>query len=89
MGHQLSNLLWRTLPRAKSAGRVQSVALKLICDREIEREIFKPQEYWTIKGLFKNNIDNIFEAFLSIIDGNKIKKFDINSKSIADSALKK
>ena len=39
MGHQLSNLLWRTLPRAKSAGRVQSVALKLICDREIEREI--------------------------------------------------
>ena len=89
MGHQLSNLLWRTLPRAKSAGRVQSVALKLICDREIEREIFKPQEYWTIKGLFKNNIDNTFEAFLSIIDGNKIKKFDINSKSIADSAIKK
>ena len=89
MGHKLSQLLWQTLPRAKSAGRVQSVALKLICDREIDREIFIPQEYWTIKGLFKNNIDIKFDAFLSIIDGNKIKKFDINSKSLADSAVKK
>jgi len=87
MGHQLSNLLWRTLPRAKSAGRVQSVALKLICDREIDREIFKPQEYWSIKGFFKNNNNKVFESNLAIINGEKIKKFDINTKILADEAI--
>ncbi len=87
MGHQLSNLLWRTLPRAKSAGRVQSVALKLICDREMDREIFKPQEYWSIKGFFKNNNNKVFESNLAIINGEKIKKFDINTKILADEAI--
>jgi DNA topoisomerase-1 len=48
MGFSLSPVLWKTLPRAKSAGRVQSVALKLICDRETEREKFSPKEYWTM-----------------------------------------
>ena len=87
MGYQLSSVLWRTLPRAKSAGRVQSVALKLICDREIDREVFNSKEYWDIKSLFKNANDEIFEAVLSSINDEKIKKFDINSEAMAEEAL--
>src|SRR5215468_6556959 len=52
VGFSLSPVLWRKLPGAKSAGRVQSVALRLICDRESEIEVFKPQEFWTIEGTF-------------------------------------
>ena len=89
MGHQLSQLLWRTLPRAKSAGRVQSVALKLICDRETERELFKPQEYWDIKASFKNENDESFIANLTVINNKKLKKFDLFSKVEADNALEK
>ena len=87
MGHQLSSLLWKTLPRAKSAGRVQSVALKLICDREIERELFKPKEYWDIQSGFKNKNNNTFIANLNILNGKKLKKFDINSKFSANEVL--
>ncbi len=60
MGFSLSPVLWKTLPRSKSAGRVQSVALKLICDRETEREKFSPEEYWTISSLFKSKIAKHF-----------------------------
>ncbi len=88
-GFTLSPVLWKTLPRAKSAGRVQSVALKLVCDRETEREKFKPQEYWTIKSSFKNNDGETFSANLNILDKIKLKKFDINSKVKADEALDK
>ena len=52
VGFTLSPVLWRKLPGARSAGRVQSVALRLICDRELEIEAFKTQEYWTIEGTF-------------------------------------
>ena len=88
-GFTLSPVLWKTLPRAKSAGRVQSVALKLVCDRETEREKFKPQEYWTINSGFKNNNGESFTANLNILNNNKLKKFDINSKFEADKALEK
>ena len=63
-GFNLSPVLWRKLPGAKSAGRVQSVALRLICEREVEIESFDPQEYWKIKA----NIDvleNTFESNLT------------------------
>ena len=52
VGFNISPLLWRRLPGAKSAGRVQSVALKLICEREDKRDIFEPQEYWSIEAAF-------------------------------------
>ncbi|MBT3938511.1 MAG: type I DNA topoisomerase [Pelagibacterales bacterium] len=89
MGFTLSPVLWKTLPRAKSAGRVQSVALKLVCDRETEREKFNPQEYWTINSGFKNNNGESFTANLNILNKNKLKKFDINSKIEAEKALGK
>ncbi|MDG2001273.1 MAG: type I DNA topoisomerase [Alphaproteobacteria bacterium] len=89
MGFSLSPVLWKTLPRSKSAGRVQSVALKLICDRETEREKFSPKEYWTINSLFKKRDSEPFSANLTILNSNKLKKFDINNKILADSAVKK
>ena len=89
MGFSLSPVLWKTLPRAKSAGRVQSVALKLICDRETEREKFLPKEYWTINSSFKKENSESFSANLTILNNNKLKKFDIYSKKIADEAISK
>ena len=89
MGFSLSPVLWKTLPRAKSAGRVQSVALKLICDRETDREKFSPKEYWTINSSFKKTDSESFQANLITLNNNKLKKFDINNKEIADEAIKK
>ncbi len=55
VGFTLSPVLWRKLPGSRSAGRVQSVALRLICEREAEIEVFKKREYWSVKGLLKRN----------------------------------
>jgi len=82
VGFTLSPVLWRKLPGSRSAGRVQSVALRLICEREAEIEIFKNQEYWDITtGLSSDKIK--FEAKLSQWEGNKLKKFDINNEKQA------
>lgn len=70
VGYKLSPLLWKKIARHLSAGRVQSVALKLIVDREREIEKFIPEEYWTISGLFENNNKKV-EAILSKIKGKK------------------
>lgn len=83
VGFNISPLLWRRLPGAKSAGRVQSVALKLICERESEREEFKAEEYWFILGNFKTSDNKLLSAKLSSLDGNQLKKFDINHSSSA------
>ena len=64
VGFNLSPVLWRKLPGSKSAGRVQSVALRIITERELEIEKFQSQEYWTIKGLFNKDNDKLFEARL-------------------------
>ena len=64
VGFSLSPMLWRKLPGARSAGRVQSVALRLICDRELEIEAFKAQEYWTIEGDFATGRGDQFSARL-------------------------
>lgn len=82
VGFNLSPLLWRRLPGAKSAGRVQSVALKLICEREYDREGFVPQEYWTIKADFHKEQKKI-SAQLNSVDGNKLKKLDISGEPLA------
>ncbi len=81
-GFSLSPVLWRKLPGAKSAGRVQSVALRLICEREVEIESFDPQEYWKIKA----NLDvvgNNIEANLTYYNGEKVDKFSFKNEEDA------
>lgn len=79
VGFTLSPILWRKLPGSKSAGRVQSVALRIIVDREIEIENFKTQEYWTITGDFQEK----FSARLIIYKGTKLDKFSIANEEQA------
>src|SRR5438105_502317 len=76
VGFTLSPVLWRKLPGSRSAGRVQSVALRLICERESEIEAFKPREYWTIEVEFQTEAGDRFTARLSQLDGKKLDRFD-------------
>jgi DNA topoisomerase-1 len=85
VGFTLSPILWRKLPGAKSAGRVQSVALRLIVDREREIEIFRPQEYWQVSATFEAGGQS-FTARLVQFDGKKIERLTIGSKADADAA---
>ena len=85
VGFTLSPILWRKLPGAKSAGRVQSVALRLIVDREREIEIFKPQEYWQVSATFEADAQK-FAARLVQLDGKKIDRLTIGSRGDADAA---
>jgi len=85
VGFTLSPILWRKLPGAKSAGRVQSVALRLIVDREREIEIFKPQEYWQVSATFEADGQR-FTARLVQLDGRKIDRLTIGSRGDADAA---
>ncbi|MFZ2872016.1 type I DNA topoisomerase [Zavarzinia sp.] len=86
VGFTLSPVLWRKLPGARSAGRVQSVALRLICDRELEIERFKTQEYWSVLGHFAAGDGSGFDARLTHLDGKKLDKFDINNAEKAEEA---
>jgi DNA topoisomerase-1 len=83
VGFTLSPVLWRKLPGSRSAGRVQSVALRIICDRELEIEAFKRQEYWTIEGTFATPGGQEFSASLQAIAGQKIAKLDIKDEASA------
>jgi len=85
VGFTLSPILWRKLPGAKSAGRVQSVALRLIVDREREIEVFKPQEYWQVGATFEADGQN-FRARLVQLDGRKIDRLTIGNRGDADAA---
>jgi DNA topoisomerase-1 len=85
VGFTLSPILWRKLPGAKSAGRVQSVALRLIVDREREIEIFRPQEYWQVSAAFEADGQR-FTARLVQLDGNKIDRLTIGNRGDADAA---
>ena len=89
VGFNLSPVLWRKLPGSKSAGRVQSVALRLICDREIEIENFKPEEYWTIDAELFTQTKQLIKSRLVTLDGKKLEKFDINSEAKAMEAKAK
>ncbi|KKU13716.1 MAG: topoisomerase I protein [Candidatus Magasanikbacteria bacterium GW2011_GWC2_45_8] len=86
VGYELSPFLWKKIARGLSAGRVQSVAVRLIVEREREREAFKPESYWVIKGLFHPSarVDAEFEAKLHAIQGKTIDKLDINTAAYAD-----
>ena len=83
VGFTLSPVLWRKLPGARSAGRVQSVALRLVCDREAEIEAFKSQEYWTIEALLTTARAEDVRARLSSIAGRKLDRLDIKDASTA------
>ncbi|MFV0430874.1 MAG: type I DNA topoisomerase [Alphaproteobacteria bacterium] len=84
VGFNISPLLWRKLPGAKSAGRVQSVALRLICERESEIEDFKSDEYWTIKGLFNTQKNEDLTANLTYLQGKKLEKLSLKDAKDAD-----
>ncbi len=87
VGFNISPILWTKLPGSKSAGRVQSVALKLITEREHDIELFKPEEYWTLTSDFTNtNNKNIFSK-LSLYNGNKVERFTFKNKNEIDEAL--
>jgi DNA topoisomerase-1 len=86
VGFTLSPVLWRKLPGSKSAGRVQSVALRMICDRELEIEKFKAEEYWTVAADMATAAKEGFAARLIHLDGKKLDKFDINNQEKAERA---
>jgi DNA topoisomerase-1 len=87
VGFNLSPVLWRKLPGSRSAGRVQSVALRLICERETEIERFKPREYWTIAAEFRTPSGATFTAQLTHLDGQKLDKFAIGTEDEAKRAV--
>ncbi len=89
VGFTLSPVLWRKLPGSKSAGRVQSVALRLICDRETEIEKFKPEEYWTIDVDVLTAKQALITTHLIQLDGKKLEKFDIKQQISAEEAKTK
>ncbi len=87
VGFTLSPVLWRKLPGSRSAGRVQSVALRLICERELEIEMFKPQEYWSVDATFQTPRGDDFKASLTRMNGEKLDKFTINTEALAEQAV--
>ena len=87
VGFNLSPVLWRKLPGAKSAGRVQSVTLRIIVEREMEIEAFKNREYWTVKALVATPRGQEFEARLTTLAGKKLDKFDIANDTQAEMAV--
>ncbi|MDR1694296.1 MAG: type I DNA topoisomerase [Lactobacillaceae bacterium] len=89
VGFTLSPVLWRKLPGAKSAGRVQSVALRLICERENEIEQFKSEEYWTVDVDLITKTQALIKSKLIQLDGKKLEKFDLNSEEKANDAKAK
>src|SRR6201746_619853 len=84
VGFTLSPVLWRKLPGARSAGRVQSVALRLVCDRELEIEKFVPREYWSLVATLTTPRGDAFEARLIGADGKKIQRLDIGTGAEAE-----
>ena len=89
VGFNISPILWTKLPGSKSAGRVQSVALKLITEREKEIELFNPVEYWTLSSEFTNTENKNFISKLSLYDENRIEKFTFKNKEEINKAILK
>jgi len=87
VGFNISPILWTKLPGSKSAGRVQSVALKLITEREHEIESFDPVEFWTLTINFQDDKKNLISASISQLNGNKVEKFSFRNKVEIDNAI--
>src|ERR1700744_4394682 len=86
VGFTLSPVLWRKLPGSRSAGRVQSVALRLICEREAEIEAFRAREYLPIETLLTTPRGEAFKARLTELEGKKLQKFDLPNEATAKRA---
>ena len=86
VGYNLSPVLWRKLPGSRSAGRVQSVALRIICERELEIEKFRAQEYWTVDGSLKTPPGDALNARLVKLNGEKLDKFSLPNEAAAAKA---
>lgn len=86
VGYSLSPILWQKLPGSRSAGRVQSVALRLITERESEIEKFISQEYWTVDGAFRTPQKDEFLARLTLLQSQKLGKFDLNNEAAVQKA---
>ncbi|WP_333714565.1 type I DNA topoisomerase, partial [Yoonia sp.] len=87
VGFNLSPVLWRKLPGAKSAGRVQSVCLRLIVEREMEIEAFRAREYWSVKAQLESPRGQSFEARLTTLSGKKLDRFDLATATQAEMAV--
>jgi len=87
VGFTLSPVLWRKLPGSRSAGRVQSVALRLICEREAEIEAFNSDEYWSLEAKFLSPEEKLYTARLTHLNGQKLGKLDIANEAAANNAL--
>src|ERR1700689_3978471 len=86
VGFTLSPVLWRKLPGSRSAGRVQSLALRIICERESEIECFKPREYWSVEAEFTTAAGDKFTARLTQLNGKRLDKFDLGNEAEARAA---
>lgn len=89
VGFTLSPVLWRKLPGSRSAGRVQSVALRLICEREAEIEVFKTREYWSIEANLLTPTGAPYPARLTHYQGKKLEQFDLKDEATALAAKQK
>ncbi len=89
VGFNISPILWTKLPGSKSAGRVQSVALRLLTEREHEIEVFNPEEFWTINVNFITSSKNILTSSISELNGEKIEKFSFRNKEDVNNAISK
>ena len=89
VGFNISPILWTKLPGSKSAGRVQSVALRLLTEREHEIEVFNPEEFWTLNVNFITSSHNILTSSISEINGEKIEKFSFRNKEDINNAISK
>ncbi len=87
VGFNISPILWTKLPGSKSAGRVQSVALRLLTEREHEIEVFKPEEFWTLNIVFETKENNLITTNINQLDGNKIEKFSFKNKNEINIAI--
>ncbi|MCH8154068.1 MAG: type I DNA topoisomerase [Proteobacteria bacterium] len=88
VGFTLSPVLWRKLPGSRSAGRVQSVTLRLVCEREAELETFRAREYWTVDARLTGPSEEPFKARLTHLEGRKIEKFDLGDEAAAGAAAR-
>jgi DNA topoisomerase-1 len=89
VGFTLSPILWRKLPGSRSAGRVQSVALRLVCDREAEIEAFRPREYWSVEAVLAKDSGESFKARLTELEGRKLERYDLADGESAETACQR
>jgi DNA topoisomerase-1 len=89
VGFSLSPVLWRKLPGSRSAGRVQSVALRLVCEREAEIESFRPREYWSVDVDFLTAANAPFTARLTHLEGRKLDRYDLADETTAKAAVQR